>query len=417
MVSHRSVWGPAAPRKAAGPAARVFRSLVLLLSLGLLLPQPLAADAAIPGTFCGGPQSITGVGSSTQLPVHLGWFMPNYQAACPEATGQIAYQALGDSKGAKAASEHDMGPNPLSPFTFYASDLPLSTAEYYTAYFDLTSPFRPRSFADINHLPAFVNGFAVAYNLSSCDTSKPLLLTKETLSLIYSGTITSWNHVKLRESNPHLAGCTLPVRVSVRADEAGSSIVFKDYLSRANPVFEVYKRKELNTIWPPTLTVSCRGIGEAGMADCIGTPGAISYVEYQEAASRGLPMAQVEYLARTFIGPSADPVNHGWPDNCAPTAASARVLTTTSPDWSAFSMTGSTTGYPICSYTYIFVFKKMMHSYSSALTTGQIRNTVDYMTVIASDGAQDGLTSFGYVPIPSTVRTTVRQGIDAITWF
>ena len=47
----------------------------------------------------------------------------------------------------------------------------------------------------------------------------------------------------------------------MRYDAAGSTLVFKDYLSKYNPVFKAYTTDTLGTAWPPTLSLGCRGIG------------------------------------------------------------------------------------------------------------------------------------------------------------
>lgn len=406
---------PARPDKKRPPR---WRALGLCMAIMGALSLNLVAQG-FPGFPCAGLENdeIIGIGSKTQLDLHLNLYANAFEAMCPGSLGRVTYLALGDTAGTTAAAQHDRGPEPiLRPYMFYTSDLPMSIDEYYTAYMDLGHPFNAALLSDINHFPLYVDGISVVYNLTGCDNSQPLRLTKQVLSDIYLGRIITWNNPQITANNPHLSGCVLPIKVSTRADEAGSSIVFKDYLARGNPAWEGYKQKKLNTTWPLTLPVDCRGIGESGMRSCVGTAGRIAYAPYRVVSNRGIPMAQIEYAANQFIGPAAT-ASASTPDNCAATASDSRTLSTTSADWTKFSMTGSTAGYPLCNYSYMLVFKRLNGAYGGGVTFGQQRITFDYLSSIMQESTLDGVTPYGLVPLPANIRTIIRAGINGISSF
>lgn len=399
---------------------RPSRKAVLLIVLLMCLPLANLGHAAIPGFFCGGPMPATGIGTPTQTDLHLQLFLLEYQKDCPAGSEMITYQALGDRVAAQAAIRHETGPNTQqNPWTFYATDSNMTSAEYYQTYMDVFHPFRPALASQINHFPILINGFAVGYNLGACTSSSQIRLTSETLGLIYSGLVSTWNHPYVLRDNPgntQLASCSQSLKVAVRGEEAGSTLVMKDYLSQENPAFSVYRTKELNTVWPSSLTPACYGVGEIGMLGCLRTPGMIAYVEYKAAQDRGTPMAALENATPgNFVAPSTT-TSLGYPDNCQIAAESVPTRPTAT-DWGSVSLTGARSGYPLCGFSYILVFKAMLHAYQNSITVGAVRNTVDYMQTIASDDVQNQLSAYGYAPLPLVYRTLIRQGIGEISWF
>ena len=362
----------------------------------LVFPQPAKAELPPP---CTGPQAIVGVGSATQERVHASLYQPEYFKWCPQAQGQVTYRGTGDAAALRAALDRS---NP-----FFAVDQPLAPVQKAQVEFD-TSSVRNRS-SRINHIPILVNGFAVGYNLQSCAGAPPVKLTPTTLSLVYSGLITQWNDSALVRDNPNLATCAQRIKVAVRSDAAGPTLIFKDYLSKGNPAFAALKQSEANTQWPPLLTPTCRGLGESGMASCLSDPGSIAYVESSVASARGVTPALLSNLKGEFLPPAkgAD----AWPSNCSAAAASAVTPPTTEEDWSVVSLTYPPSGYGLCAFTYELVFTNMAAAYFVTLSTGQVRNTVDYIGTMLRDGVQSKLPSFGYAPLPATVLAKGRAGL------
>lgn len=406
------------------PSGLALGAAALLLGLHLVAAQE--GGVAIPGEPCLAPEAIKGLGSVPQTELHLQHFIPRYEETCPSGVGKMTYDALGDAAAVRMVMRHENGKtSPVDPpYLIYAMDLPLTSFEKYSAEMDLFNPFRARYFSFVNHLPMYVYGVAVGYNLGSCDTGAPLKLSTSTLSLIYSGGITKWNDPILvfgdpsrsDDDNPFLESCNMAIDAARRLDEAAATIVFKDYLSQGNPTFHVYKTKELNTIWPQTLRPGCRGRFDSGMSTCLDSPGTIGYVLYQEAYVKSYQLAHVQNVSGQFVAPATvvwPPEDRiGWPDECVPASQGATVPPAQQ-DWSRTTLTATRNGYPICAFGYMLTFQRPAWAVSA--TNQEIRTLVDYLTVAARDDVQEGLSKFHVAPITPNVRTVVRTGINNIT--
>lgn len=403
---------------------RPVAALVLVVLAQSLLVLP-AAEAAIPGSFCVGNDAVSGIGSFTQEPIWRNHFVPTFEDRCPEGLNKVLYDKVGDTAGVEAAIEHYLG-DFSKPYMMYTTDLAMTTAEKYQAELDTRRIFRPALFSTINHFPALIYGVAVGYNLGTgCASDDPLKLSARQLSLIYSGVIAVWSDPllvlgdpsNLSDDNPFLANCHVNIKVIVRQDPASTTITFKDYLSRDNPVFNIYKQKELNTTWPSTLRFLW-GYGDAGVSTQLGVPGAIGYVGYQEARTQpGYKLALVDNSSKVFVAPASN-IEPGertsYPSGCT-AAANTVVVASTIQDWSRVSMTGTALGYPLCAFSYILVFQRMLESYQYATANTQARTVVDFLTVTFEDATQDGLTAHGFAPLVPTMRTTVRTGVNMLS--
>lgn len=397
------------------------RVLGLLLALAVVLPIAGISSASLPGSACWEaghepPRSITAVGSTTQLSVHLNQFLPAYYSRCPDANGTISYDPLGDAAAADAIIKHSRGGDLTKPYTMYTTDLALSPAEKEQAEFDTTHPFRPRTGSNVNHFPVFANGFAIAYNLGGCSTSTAVNVDGRTMSLIFQGLITRWNDPNLVSRNPELSTCNTALKVATRADEDASSVVIKDYLSNSDPIWNLYKQKQLNTTWPSTLVRPCLAASKDGMNSCLDRPGYIGYLEYGSAKTGGHPLAAIQNSSGVFVTPSTASTL-AWPDNCsAAETSSIAPSSSTALGWTTFSLTKATAGYPICAYSYILTFQRLLYASDDTLGTGQMRNTVDYLGTIAQDSVLDAVTAQGFAPVPAAVRQVIRSGIAGISY-
>ncbi|HLF69879.1 MAG TPA: substrate-binding domain-containing protein, partial [Actinomycetota bacterium] len=246
--------------------------------------------------------------------------------------------------------------------------------------------------------------------------------------LIYSGAITTWSDPILMigdpttasDDNPGLAGCGLGIDVAKREDIATSTNVLKEYLAIANPMFNGLKAKELTQVWPPTLPTGCRAIGDAGMSTCLATPGTLGHVLYQEAYSKtNYKMAELQNIGGGFAAPatnvSATPARTTYPDNCySAAAASASSLPPTQIDWSRVTLTNTTSGYPLCQFSYLLGYSRP-EAAMAGVGPGQVRTMVDYLTDIARDDVQEGLKTRQVSPLPPAIRTLLRIGITNIS--
>lgn len=403
-------------------------TLACLFAIAAILPR---AEALIPGEFCVGVDGIKGMGSSPQSQLFTQHFVPKFEAACPEGVGAVLYDPLGDAVAVDHIVHHNRG-TAAEPYLIFASDLPMTTVEKNSAEWDIYHPFRPKTASFVNHFPMYVFGVAIGYNLGYCEVGQPLKLTARTLSLIYSGVITTWNDPLLttgdpsttNDDNAFLSSCAMNINAARRDDEASSTIVFKDFMSQGNPIFNIYKTKELNRVWPQTLPLGCRGRQDLGMSTCLATPGTIGYVLYQEAYNQPYSIAHVANVSGQFVAPATtvSPLSSrlGWPDQCLPAAQSAALGTFsvggsgTQGDWSRTSLTATSNGYPICGFGYWLAYQRPVWALIDIAST-HVRTVVDFLTVSAQDATQNELSSMHVSPIPPNVRTVVRAGINNIS--
>lgn len=410
--------------------ARTTRDLVaavtVLMTIALSLPVTDSARA-LNTQPCVANEGIKAMGSQPQSSIHVNHFIPSFERDCPAGVGKMAYDAVGDAAAVRAIIRHERGSS-AEPYMMYTTDLPLTTVEKVSGEQDIYHPFRPALGSTINHFPAYVAGLAIGYKLpTSCSISVPLKLSSRSLSLIYSGAISRWNDPALvlgdalsfDDDNPGLSSCASGIRVAIREDEAAATIVLKDYLSQQNPIFNLYKTKELNKIWPPTLPLSgCRAEGDGGMTTCLSTPGTIGYVDYREAYQRtGYSMAQLQTIGGQFFTPASNisPTSSRttWPDKCASAADSATVAGPNG-DWSRVTLTNTTDGYPLCHFAYVLAFQRPSQAYLYTVSTQQLRTLVDYMTEVVDDPTQDGLKSYQVSPVPPKIRVMVRSALTLV---
>ena len=356
---------------------------------------PSAAPAAA-YTCATGP--ITGQGSEAQYPVERDTFIPAHVTQCPGTAGTISYQGTGQAAAVTSLF--------FRQDVFVSLDEPLTPAEWAEATTSAIDPATRES--SIFYMPAFVGGMAVTYNLSSCGFTGPLNLSAQTLSLVYSGVVTHWNDPALLVDNPGLSACSLQIAPAVRDGYAWSTAVLKDYLSKANPLFDVYKRRDLNPAWPPLLHATCQGPSEPAMAQCATNDGAIAYMEYKAAFGAKLPMASMENGNEFFVAPAAAATD------TAPTNCTAALGGVTFPppfvDWSTVSLTDGSAGYPICGFSYEVTYQAP-HSANPAWGTPVIFELKDHLTVILSAAVQDQLAAVGYVELPQSLRDAWQASV------
>ncbi|MCA1834004.1 MAG: substrate-binding domain-containing protein [Actinomycetota bacterium] len=416
------------------------RIYALLLALSAVLGTGAAhADNLMPGSkFCDQSKAFKGIsvladGPASQLPVHADVFRPAFAAACRSGSGLVTYLGSGDRAGIDVVLDH------YAKRTFGTSDVPFSTAEWLEAWFDLHSPDRHNRLSafGLHQVPLYVNVISVGYNLPSCKVSS-LQLRSQVLSMIYAGVINFWDHQLLVQDNPKLATCHYPIRILKRAEEAGTTVTFKNYLAKRNPYWRYYEQPEQNQVWP-SVTNACPALGEDGMADCIlSTQNSIGYLQYHEAKVRGVRVARLDNAAgATSVPPAFIPPS---PQGCTEAASSAvlppakpaqeipvgidngphttltvRGASPTSSDWSTVSITDATVGYPLCSFSFALIFQELQHAYSDQpFDQRQARTAVDYLITAVSDRAQARLPLFGFGRLPKAIQDASREGLTEI---
>lgn len=424
----------------------------LLLRFSILLAMVAATSFPLQSGFTALPPEcdpsfgdpVVGIGTRSQLNIHYRLFMnryhspaqrnpdgtiASYEGGCRDDTqGLVTFTAASDLEVLRSIlfrQEDSLG----RVFTLYGLGRPLTTVEKYRAESQLGAGRFLGVPYNILHLPLWVDGVGLAYNLS-CPTGNAgnrLHLTSSALSQMFSGASTGglpikWSDPVIAATNPHLDGdavegipaCDQTVRVAVRADASDQTTVFKDFLAKQNPQYRPLQDPKLNTQWPATLLDPCRGLGDGGMATCVnGQSGSIGYISFPEAFRQGVKLASVFNRAGSPEVPSlegctvaADSPTAGYPSHARD-------------QWQQVSLTDGPLGYPICSLQYGLVFEFMKFSYlegSDPVSEAEVRTIKTYLKWAVVPATQTRLADFGLAPLPEGLRSRVESWTNDIIY-
>ena len=242
-------------------------------------PATNTGATAIPS---GGPGTLTGAGSTYVAPFFATAFA-KYHQQHPAVT--VNYSPVGSSAGIAAISARQVN--------FGASDVPMNASEQAAA-----------KGGPITQVPDALGAEGIAYNLN-LPAGARLHLTGPVLARIFLGQITHWNDPAIAALNP---GLTLPpasIAVVHRSDGSGTTYIFSNYLSRADPTWaaKVGTGKTLN--WPA-------GEGAEGNGSVTSTvfrtPFSIGYVEQAYSQGLVLPFAAIRNQAGNYVLPSTQTI-------------------------------------------------------------------------------------------------------------
>jgi ABC-type phosphate transport system substrate-binding protein len=288
--------------------------------------------------------------------------------------------------------------------------------------------------------------------------------TRSQLESIMAGDpgFTNWKDVF-----PTLAAdpdCNVAITRVVRFDDSGTTYSFKDYLNHINggrgwlttyitgpdtrnwPNSSLVARADCGGATGPQgnagspLTSGCAN-GAGALLDKLKTvDGGIGYADIATARGRAFDIAptnvagsrdddifwsQGQNPSNAWTEPTADPTaylttgDHG--ANCTNATITGNP-TTTLGDWSNTTTADSNTGaYVICALTYELAWDDYKPPYSlqgcgTACEEQKARSVKDYMSSIVSDGGQETLFPNDYAPLPDSLLSIARDGVNSICW-
>ena len=289
---------------------------------------------------------------------------------------QVNYQGVGSGAGITAFQ--------AGTVAFAASDVPMGAS-------DLAKV--PATSGPVVQIPDILGGVTVSYNLPG--VSDRLKLDGPTLAGIFDGSITKWNAPQITATNP---GVTLPSNAivpEVRADSSGTTYIFSDYLTAANPT--AWTLGASKTIaWPSSAVQSPKTSGVA--ASIKSTPYSIGYVELSYAIQNKFTYAAIKNSAGNFVVPTRA---SGAADADQKTGVSAT-------DFSIVNQAGAAS-YPISGYSWAILLQKQ----TSATTGAQVVKVLDWTT--HTGGGQDLAAGLGYVALPPAVQNQNRTTLLTVT--
>lgn len=312
-------------------------------------------------------QQLSGAGASFPAPIYQRW-AADFGKANPGV--QVNYQSVGSGAGVKQFSQGTVD--------FGASDAAMTDEEIAKA---------PQGAV---MLPVTAGSIVVAYNLPDV---KDLKLSREALTGIFLGKITSWNDPIIAKDNAGVKLPDLPVSVAKRSDGSGTTFVFSKHLAAVSPEFKDEVGVDKSTdAWP----VGVGGKGNEGVTALVKqTPGTVGYVEYGYAEHNGLSMASLQNKSGNFVKPT--------PESGAATLSSVTLPENLRiwPDDPA-----GANDYPIATFTWLLLNKK----YTDAAKLKALKEFISY-------GLTDGqkvATELGYIPLPAPVVEKCKAALATV---
>jgi phosphate transport system substrate-binding protein len=365
------------PHRAPHPTIWAAAAAVTLLALAACGTTTTAATSSVvsaPSTASFGAighrATLTGAGSTFDAPF-FDLAFAKYHQEHPAVS--ISYAAVGSGAGIAAFS--------AKKADFGASDVPMTASEQAAA-----------TGGPSVQVPVALGAEVVVYNLV-LPGGQRLHLTGPVIARIFLGQITNWTDPAITALNPGIDIPAGPITVIHRSDSSGTTYIFSNYLSSADPTWaaKVGTGKTLN--WP----VGEGAEGNAGVGSTVySTPFSIGYVERTYSHGSLLPFAQIRNRAGNYTIPSTESI----------TAAAAQKPHITPAAFSIVNQPGANS-YPITGYSWAPVYT---HQPSQA--TGQALVTMlDWLT----HTGQAYAAATNYVPLPAQIQQLAHTMLQQIT--
>jgi phosphate transport system substrate-binding protein len=215
----------------------------------------------------------TGAGASFPAPLYSKW-----ASDFNKATGaKINYQSVGSGAGIKQIDAKTVD--------FGASDMPLSDEELKAK--------------GLMQFPTVIGGVVPVINIQGIKPGE-LKLSGQVLGDIYLGKITKWSDPAIKALNPSLALPDAAIATVRRADGSGTTFLFTNYLSKANPEWKAKVGDGTAVNWPS----GAGGKGNEGVAAFVNRlPNSIGYVEYAYVKQNRMNYAQMQNKDGNFVSP------------------------------------------------------------------------------------------------------------------
>jgi len=290
----------------------MIRRCLLLAAFTASASAPLSAQQ----------MNLTGAGSTFAAPLYQAW-ASDYAKLHPGT--QINYQSIGSGGGIRQVISGTVD--------FGGTDSPMTNEQLAEAQSKLGT--------DVLHFPVALGGVVPIHNIPG--VSKDLNFSGNVLAGIYLGKITKWNDPEIAKANP---GVSLPANdiiVCHRSDGSGTTFIWADFLSKANPEWKSRVGAAASINWP----VGIGGKGNEGVAGFVRqTPNSIGYVELIYAVQNKMTYGQVQNSAGKFVKADLNSVTMAAAGAVKSMPDDFRVSITNAPGAGA---------YPIASFTWMLL--------------------------------------------------------------
>jgi phosphate transport system substrate-binding protein len=305
---------------------------------------------------------ISGAGATFPYPIYAKW-ADTYKK---ETGVGLNYQSIGSGGGIKQIQAKTV--------TFGATDMPLKGEELEKD--------------GLAQFPTVMGGVVPVVNLEGVKAGE-LSLDGATLAKIFLGQIKTWNDPAIAKLNASVKLPAQPIVVVHRSDGSGTTFLFTDYLSKANPDWKSKVGANTAVEWP----VGIGAKGNEGVANNVSqTKGAIGYVEYAYAKQNKLGHSKMANKDGKAVEPNAD----------AFSAAAASANWEGTPGFGVILTDSAGAGsWPIAGATFILIHKK----------PAKPADATEALKFFAWAYAKGGKAAeeLDYVPMPAKVVTSIEK--------
>ena len=307
-------------------------------------------------------QQITGAGATFPAPIYTKWG----QMAQSAIGIQLNYQAIGSGGGQNQILNRTVD--------FGASDAPMDPAKLQSG--------------NLLQFPTVMGAVVVIVNIPDVQANQ-LKLTGPVLADIFLGKITRWNDPEIAKLNPDVKLPRLSIAPVHRADGSGTTYVWCSYLSAVSPEWKDKVGASTSVNWP----AGAGAKGNDGVAGTVSnTRGGIGYVEFAYAYENHLVTASLQNKDGQFVTPTMETFADGAEHADWAHAEKYAVNLINQPGPKAW---------PILSATFIELPKDPQDVTRS-------NNVVKFFDWAYSNG-DDAARSLEYIPLPNSVKDSVRQ--------
>lgn len=257
---------------------KITRTTPRCLAAGLVCGALLAVCTAGHGAAPFSP-AVSGTGGSSATRVLAQW----NDAFARQSRIQVSFAPANSDVGIRAMIERSAD--------FASTEIPLSPE-------DLNRH-------DLVQFPLLIGGVVPIVNIPGVAPGR-LRLTSSLLARIFLGEITSWGDDDIRASNPGLNLPKLPIRLVVRQTAASTTLALTTFLARTDRNWATRIGPNKLPAWPaPTLPVATvMAMGEKVAT----TPGAIGYLNFDEAYRNRYSTVQLRNKSGQFVAASREAI-------------------------------------------------------------------------------------------------------------
>ncbi|OGB21338.1 MAG: phosphate ABC transporter substrate-binding protein PstS [Burkholderiales bacterium RIFCSPLOWO2_02_FULL_57_36] len=240
---------------------------------------------------------------------------------------------------------------------------------------------------DLVQFPLLIGGVVPIINVPGVKAGQ-MRLNADLLANIYLGKIRTWDDEWIGSVNPSLRLPRLPIKLIAREEPASTTLAFTMHLAKGNRTWGSGPGVDKRPAWPVAVerAVSTQGMGEKVK----NTPGAIGYINFDEAFRGGLVYTQLKNRSGAYVMP--------WNQTFQSTATNAGVARAGEQLPLLIDVDGADS-WPIVYVTYVLLDRRPK-------SAERARSTLKFFYWVFLQGDNMAAES-GFVPLPSASQARI----------